>query len=612
MGIIEDGTTSGNLPSSSKVFAVHYPGYPSSIERAVETLGGTEGILKVCTKKLNRLELHFRPEDPYSHPAFGELQPCNNFLLKISKKKVKSLINKNNPGGVPEHASAVNLEQNNSFPKLSETSQKIVRPESELHPDSSEVDVQTETGAHETLFADIVAQVSEAYHFNGMVDYQHVLAVHADNARRKKRNWDEDEPQFRKGVLLDFDHEDLMMVVPPLFSTKDLPENVVLKPCSDPSLKRKQEVVMQQRWEMEIEQCLAIDFNIKDILIKVYWEKFIPRDSERWQWQTAVCELFDERPIWVKESLAERLIDRGLNVGGNVLKRLLFIAAYYFSNGPFLRFWVKKGYDPRKDPESRIYQKTDFRVPPLLRSYCDANASSGLKNNWKDICAFEVFPSKCQVLLQLFELKDDYVQQEIKKPSSQESCSLQTGWFSSHVIDCLRLRVAQRFLTVYPEIGAESILKSVSRRFERSKKVQINLKDLKGDEGKQANEDIVQSVDKEPIDEVEYDEDEMEEDNLGEGFDAAEVLIWGLPLWLKRTGIFCYDLIHTLNMKMSQRIISRSFLVVFPSMLQKAMMKCKVLTHTTEKNIRFTNMAMKVMMTSMMRNTKTPTLSILS
>lgn len=507
MGIIEDGTISGNLPSCRKVFAVHYPGYPSSIERAVETLGGTEGILKICTKKSNKLELHFRPEDPYSHPAFGELQPCNNFLLKISKKKVKSLIN--------------------TFPKLSETSQKIARPESEPRPDSSEVDVQTQTRAPDPLFADIVAQVSEAYHFNGMVDYQHVLAVRADNARRKKRNLDEEEPQFRKGGLLDVDHEDLMMLVPPLFSTKDLPENVVLKPCSDPSLKRKQEVVMQQRWEMEIEQCLAIDFNIKEIPKKVYWERFIPRDSERWQWQTAVCELFDERPIWLKESLAEHLIDRGLNVGGNVLKRLLFIAAYYFSNGPFLRFWIKKGYDPRKDPESRIYQKTDFRVPPLLRSYCDANASSGLKNNWKDICAFEVFPYKCQVLLQLFELKDDYVQQEIKKPSSQESCSLQTGWFSSHVIDCLRLRVAQRFLTIYPEVGAESILKSVSRRFERSKKVRIDLKDLKGDKGKQANEDIIESQDKEPVDEVEYEEDaeedEMEDENLGEGFDAAGV-----------------------------------------------------------------------------------------
>ncbi|XP_073151523.1 uncharacterized protein [Henckelia pumila] len=529
MGIIEDGSISGNLPSSIKVFAVHYPGYPSSIERAVETLGGTEGVLKVCTQKSNKLELRFRPEDPYSHPAFGELQPCNNFLLKISKKKVQSLINKNNPDGVPEHASAVNLEQHITFPKLSETSQKFVHPESEPCPDSSEVDVQTQTGAPDPLFADIVAQVSKAYHFNGMVDYQHVLAVHADNARRKKRNWDEVEPQFRKGGLLDVDNEDLMILVPPFFSSKDLPEKVVLKSCSDLSLKRKQEVVMQQPWEgeMEIEQCLAIDFNIKDILIKVYWEKFIPRDSERWQWQTAVSELFDERPIWVKESLAEHLIDRGLNVGGNVLKRLLFIAAYYFSNGPFLRFWIKKGYDPRKDPESRIYQKTDFRVPPSLRSYCDANVSSGLKNNWKDICAFEVFPYKCQVLLQLFELKDDYVQQEIRKPSSQGSCSLQTGWFSSHVIDCLRLRVAQRFLTVYPEVGAESILKSVSRRFERSKKVRINLKDFKVDEGKQTNEDIVKNADKEPIDEVEYEEDAeedgLEDDNLGEGFDAAEV-----------------------------------------------------------------------------------------
>lgn len=74
-------------------------------------------------------------------------------------------------------------------------------------------------GPQEQLSADIVARVSEEYHFNGylfssyftfdmdtmlfrlcysysvfilfsegMVDYQHVLAVHADATRRKKRN----------------------------------------------------------------------------------------------------------------------------------------------------------------------------------------------------------------------------------------------------------------------------------------------------------------------------------------------------------------------------------------------------------------------------------------
>lgn len=46
MGVIKDGMISGCLPSDN-AFAVHFPGYPSSTSRAVETLGGSEGILKV-------------------------------------------------------------------------------------------------------------------------------------------------------------------------------------------------------------------------------------------------------------------------------------------------------------------------------------------------------------------------------------------------------------------------------------------------------------------------------------------------------------------------------------------------------------------------------------
>ena len=85
MGVIENGTVSGELPSN-EAFAVHYPGYPSSTSRAVDSLGGAQALLKARTSPSNKLELRFRPDDPYSHPAFGELRPCNNnFLLKISK-----------------------------------------------------------------------------------------------------------------------------------------------------------------------------------------------------------------------------------------------------------------------------------------------------------------------------------------------------------------------------------------------------------------------------------------------------------------------------------------------------------------------------------------------
>lgn len=46
MGKLKDNTISGTLPTA-RSFAVHYPGYPSSKRRAIETLGGTQSILKV-------------------------------------------------------------------------------------------------------------------------------------------------------------------------------------------------------------------------------------------------------------------------------------------------------------------------------------------------------------------------------------------------------------------------------------------------------------------------------------------------------------------------------------------------------------------------------------
>ncbi|KAM7520307.1 hypothetical protein LguiB_019269 [Lonicera macranthoides] len=506
MGVIKDGTISGVLPST-KAFLVHYPGYPSSIARAVETLGGSEGIAKARSSQSNKLELHFRPEDPYSHPAFGELFPCNKFLLKISRQK-------NGEG-------RINVEKNISCPELMETAQ-VSQPDA-----STEVEVQRPNEVPEELFADVIASVSEAYHFNGMVDYQHVPAVHADAARKKKRNWADVEPQFEKRGLMDVDQEDLMIILPPLFSLKDMPEKVVLKPSVDVGMKKKQDGVVQQRWEMEIEPSLAIDYYIKDVPKPVSWQKYIPEGSDQWEWQMAVCKLFDERPIWVKYALIERLLDKGLQFGGTMLRRLLFRTAYYFSNGPFLRFWIKKGYDPRKDPESRIYQRIDFRVPPPLRSHWESNMASELKHRWEDICAFRVFPQKFQISLQLFELGDDYIQQEIRKPSNQETCSCATGWFSARVLDTLRLCVAVRFLSIYPEAGAKSLLKSTSERFEKSKKMLIFAKNNPRPEGgqHQVNKESVVNEDNGPNDnDDDEEEDEIEDYNAEDELDAYEEL----------------------------------------------------------------------------------------
>ncbi|OAY80178.1 General transcription factor 3C polypeptide 5 [Ananas comosus] len=352
--LIKDGAVSGVLPAC-EAFAVHFPGYPSSPSRAVQALGGLSEIAKVRSSESGNLELRFRPEDPYCHPAFGELRPSASLLLRISKTK-------------------------------------------------------------NDLSAEVMARVKHAYQFEGLVDYQHVLGVHAAEARIKKRPWDSiDATNSGKNGSVEMDGADIMMLVPPLFTSKDRPEKIVLNPSANLFSKNIQRGVVMHRWEMDIDECLAIP-----IPTKINWEENIPRDTTEWEWQVAVCKLFEEQPIWPRRSLHEHLLDDGMQVSENQLKRLLFRAGYYFSTGPFGRFWIRKGYDPRKDPDSRIFQKVDFRVPPQLRNL--DHVASRSKQRWKDICQFQVIPSKSFVCLQLFEVVDDFIQEEIRKPSKQRNC----------------------------------------------------------------------------------------------------------------------------------------------------------------------------------------------
>lgn len=309
MGIIETGTVSGNLPSK-ETFVVHYPGYPSSISRALETLGGIQGITTARESTSNKLELHFRPEDPYAHPAWGERRSCNGFLFRIYKEDVKR---------VPE-----------------------TQP------------VLATSGACPALCADIVARVSESYCFDGMVDYQHVIPIHADVAQQRKRKWMEVKPLAGNDDLMDMADEDVMMLLPQFFAPKDMPDNLVLKLPGTSGPKKKDEAPTQNLCEEDIGPVFAIDFSVKEIPKVLNWEDFIVPSSDQWQWQVAVSALFDERPVWTRDSIVQRLLDKGLKCTHHMLNRFLLRSAYYFSGGPFLRFWIKRGYDPRKDHESRV------------------------------------------------------------------------------------------------------------------------------------------------------------------------------------------------------------------------------------------------------------------
>ncbi|XP_020978509.1 transcription factor tau subunit sfc1 isoform X2 [Arachis ipaensis] len=458
----------------------------------------------------NKLELCFRPEDPYSHPAFGELHPCNGFLLKISKRKLCSEHDAKANGSVPGN--------------ITENERQADQPESEGLTEDDKVEECISADKEANLCADVVAHVSEAYHFNGMFDYQYVVPVHAEVAQRKKRNWSElEEPHFGEGGLMDVDHEDIMLIVPPLFAPKDMPENLVLRPPATSSSKRKQEEIVQPHLEMDTEPVLAIGFDIKEVPKIVNWEEYIPQGSDQWESQMAVSRMFDERPIWSKDSLIERLHDKGLSFSHAMLRRLLSRISYYFSSGPFLRFWIKKGYDPRKDPDSRIYQRLDYRVPIPLRSYCDAQSANTSKHRWGDICAFHAFPCKFQTSLQLFELVDDYIQSEINKPPLLAVCTFATGWFTQNMLNCIRQRIMVRFLSVFPKPGAENLLRSATAKFEKMKRDYSKIATKPEGEGsEQSNLGLEEKGEADNVDDEEV--AAAEANNSDEEWDAYEEL----------------------------------------------------------------------------------------
>lgn len=179
MGVIEGGTVAGIVPDE-RFFAVNYPGYPSSLARATHTLGGEETIAKARSCDGTYLELKFRPEDPYAHAAFGEVHQTSDLLLRIKRQCSRRSSGTRSSTTTNSAAAMVSA----GLCTITSSS-----PDDASRRDSAE---RNNGAADYEVHADIVARIENTYNFDGMADYQYVLAVHADAAKRShKRKRDE-------------------------------------------------------------------------------------------------------------------------------------------------------------------------------------------------------------------------------------------------------------------------------------------------------------------------------------------------------------------------------------------------------------------------------------
>ncbi|NXI57343.1 TF3C5 factor, partial [Chloroceryle aenea] len=246
-----------------------------------------------------RLELYFRPKDPYCHPVCANRFPTSTMLLKVRRRTKKQ--------------------------QQSDTEEQI-QPE-----------VQFEM--------EILGIVTTVYKFQGMSDFQY-LAMHSGPDGKQTSMYD--KVLMLKPEKEEFFNRELPLYIPPpIFSRLDTPVDYFYRP--DIQHRSVPWLLMEQIPLGVLEWTAAFSDSLKMLEDGTNFPLF-PACS-------VLLQLFEVRPVWSRNA-----VKANISVHPDKLKLLLPYLAYYMLTGPWRSLWVRFGYDPRKHPEAKIYQVLDFRI----------------------------------------------------------------------------------------------------------------------------------------------------------------------------------------------------------------------------------------------------------
>eukprot|EP00064_Thunnus_orientalis_P012338 superscaffoldBa00001880_g12373 len=84
------GSSSTVELQDKKLVCVEYPAVVNSVSKMLETLGGDQAVSKTFAHPNRRLELRYRPQDPFCHSLCGNRFPSSNLLLRVRRRVRKS------------------------------------------------------------------------------------------------------------------------------------------------------------------------------------------------------------------------------------------------------------------------------------------------------------------------------------------------------------------------------------------------------------------------------------------------------------------------------------------------------------------------------------------
>lgn len=376
---------------------IKYPGRVVNVDRMLSTLGGSVNVSKVLDDEKKRLELRFHPDNPYNKPTFGDCTDRSGVLLSVTVRRHKH--DKSRP---PQY------------------------------------------------FVRILGHCTRTFSFESLCDFQYLPLWRQpksdDTIAAEELTCAMEQVKPRDVTDLDYFKrpQSQLLCLPELFARVDIVHggNYRIDGHED-----GQHEVLGVCTKSTHDNHDIVPFNMQDTfptqpdaqILKRLKIKYISDEQF-----TRVKKLFAESPVWTRIAL---LYESG--VSNDKLKCIIPSLAFYFSNGPWRTLYVRYGYDPRKDFQSRYYQTFDFRlrfgsgVSEFVYSRKSAKLKKSLSGTSEepksdlvqniDYPYFEEhkLPRSRQCMLRYCDVRLPKIQEMLEKiptPLTGAVCNERTGW----------------------------------------------------------------------------------------------------------------------------------------------------------------------------------------
>lgn len=334
-------TTEFACPKEAQsLLMIEYPGIVKNLDKALDTMGGIDTIDRVFKSEKDRLELKFRKADPLAHPAYGDRVTKKSLVLRIRRQTTGD-----SRRGKPEE---------------------------------STIDVQ------------VLGKVQTGFCFEALAEFQWLPMQRTNMVEQIKpnllhegitlrRTTESLKPEYASilddilpiknpfdNTLKTFNPDAPLLVLPAIFSRFDTPRDIHQPQTKFRSKEMRDEYERQQKLSIigrtrKKRSTMSYLLNYGDPIPDEAPERLVKERATLSPHEHSLVprlrQCFERQKVWSKASICYELNCTLLDV-----KYTLPLVAYHWLTGPFRTMWVKYGYDPHKDPSSKILQTLDFRV----------------------------------------------------------------------------------------------------------------------------------------------------------------------------------------------------------------------------------------------------------